>query len=178
MSRIGKKPIPLPNGVQVNLEGDSISIKGPKGLLSRKIHPAVSIDIKDDFLQVSISDESKESRSLYGLFRVLLDNMVTGVTKGFERNLEIIGVGYRTEVNGKIVSLNVGYSHAVNFLLPEGVSAVFDRGKLTLSGIDKELLGATAAQIRQIRKPNPYKGKGIKYQEEIIRRKAGKAGSK
>jgi len=178
MSRIGKKPIPLPKGVQVNLEGDSISIKGPKGLLSRKIHPSVSVDIKDDYLQVLISDTSKESRSLYGLFRVLLNNMIIGVTKGFERNLEIIGVGYRTEVNGKIVSFNIGYSHPVNFLLPDGVSAAFDRGKLTLSGIDKELLGATAAEIRQIRKPDPYKGKGIKYQEETMRRKAGKTGSK
>ena len=178
MSRIGKKPISIPKGVQVNLEGDSISVKGPKGLLSRKIDPSVHVDIKDDSLQVSISDQSKESRSLYGLFRVLLNNMVIGVTKGFERSLEIVGVGYRTEINGRIISFNVGYSHSVNFLLPEEVNAVFDRGKLTLSSIDKEVLGATAARIRQIKKPDPYKGKGIKYQEEVIRRKAGKAGSK
>ena len=177
MSRIGKKPIPIPAGVEVKLEGDLMSVKGPKGELTQVIHPKVNVTTEDRVLTVSIADQSRESRALHGLFRVLVDNMVTGVSKGFVRVLEIVGVGYRAEMKGRTAVFNLGYSHPIELELPEGVDATIDRGKVTLSGIDKELLGKTAAKIRSLRKPEPYKGKGVKYAEEVIRRKAGKAGA-
>jgi len=177
MSRIGKRPISLPKGVEVKLEGDLLIVKGPKGELKRKIHPKVSVDIGEDRIQVSVADDSKESGSLHGLFRVLIDNMVTGVTKGFERVLEIVGVGYRAEMEGRKAILSLGYSHPISFELPEGIDAKIEKTKIILSGIDKELLGMTAAKIRGFRKPEPYKGKGVKYADELIRRKAGKAGA-
>jgi large subunit ribosomal protein L6 len=178
MSRIGKKPIAIPKGVEVKLEGDQLSIKGPKGQLSISVHPCVKLDIGGDSIAVSVIDETRESRSIHGLFRVLIDNMVTGVTKGFERVLEIVGVGYRAELKGRTAVFNLGYSHPINFELPEGIDAKIDKTKITLSGIDRGLLGKTAAKIRSFRKPEPYKGKGIKYAGEKIRRKAGKAGAK
>ena len=178
MSRIGKKPIAIPKGVEVRLEGDQLIIKGPKGALNLSVHPAVKLNMEDDSISVSVVDETRESRSIHGLFRVLIDNMVTGVTKGFEKNLEIVGVGYRAELKGRTAVFNLGYSHPINFELPEGIDAKIEKTKITLSGIDRELLGMTAAKIRSFRKPEPYKGKGIKYAGEMIRRKAGKAGAK
>ena len=178
MSRIGKKPIAIPKGVEVRLEGDQLRIKGPKGQLSISVHPSVKLNIGGDSIAVSVVDETRESRSIHGLFRVLIDNMVTGVTKGFERVLEIVGVGYRAELKGRTAVFNLGYSHPINFELPTGIDAKIEKTKITLSGIDRELLGMTAAKIRSFRKPEPYKGKGIKYAEEKIRRKAGKAGAK
>ena len=178
MSRIGKKPIAIPKGVEVRLEGDQLSIKGPKGELSLSMHPDVKLDMEGDSISVSVVDETRESRSIHGLFRVLIDNMVTGVTKGFEKVLEIVGVGYRAELKGRTAVFNLGYSHPINFELPEGIDAKIEKTKITLSGIDRELLGMTAAKIRSFRKPEPYKGKGIKYAGEMIRRKAGKAGAK
>jgi large subunit ribosomal protein L6 len=178
MSRIGKKPIAIPKGVEVRLEGDQLRIKGPKGQLSINVHPHVKLDIGGDSISVSVVGETREARSIHGLFRVLIDNMVTGVTKGFERVLEIVGVGYRAELKGRTAVFNLGYSHPINFELPEGIDAEIDKTKITLSGIDRGLLGKTAAKIRSFRKPEPYKGKGIKYAEEKIRRKAGKAGAK
>ena len=178
MSRIGKKPIAIPKGVEVRLEGDQLIIKGPKGELNLSVHPDVKLDMGGDSISVSVVDETRESRSIHGLFRVLIDNMVTGVTKGFKKNLEIVGVGYRAELKGRTAVFNLGYSHPINFELPEGIDAKIEKTKITLSGIDRELLGMTAAKIRSFRKPEPYKGKGIKYAGEMIRRKAGKAGAK
>ena len=178
MSRIGKKPIAIPKGVEVRFEGVQLIIKGPKGELNLNVHPDVKLDIEDNNIAVSVVDETRESRSIHGLFRVLIDNMVTGVTKGFERVLEIVGVGYRAELKGRTAVFNLGYSHPINFELPEGIDAKIEKTKITLSGIDRELLGMTAAKIRSFRKPEPYKGKGIKYAGEMIRRKAGKAGAK
>jgi large subunit ribosomal protein L6 len=177
MSRIGKKPISIPKGVEVKLEDDVITIKGPKGSLERRVHPRVTLRIDSGLIVASVADQTKESRACHGLFRALIANMVTGVTNGFERGLEIVGVGYRAELKDRTAIFHLGYSHPINFELPEGIEAKVDKTKVTLSGIDKELLGKTAAKIRSFRKPEPYKGKGIKYAEETIRRKAGKAGA-
>ncbi|MBW1667738.1 MAG: 50S ribosomal protein L6 [Deltaproteobacteria bacterium] len=178
MSRIGKKPIPIPKDVKVDVKEDAIVVKGPRGVLQRKIHPEISIQTEDDQLLVSASDSSKKGKSLRGLYRALIANMVTGVSQGFERALEIVGVGYRGEISGRKAIFHLGYSHPVQFELPEGIDAKIDRTRITLSGADKELLGKTAAKIRSFRKPEPYKGKGIKYAEETVRRKAGKTGTK
>ncbi len=177
MSRIGKQPIPIPKGVEVKLTGDDISVKGPKGKLERSIHPKVKVDIESENIIVSVTDQTRESRAFHGLFRALIANMVTGVTKGFEKGLEIVGVGYRAELKGRTAIFHLGYSHPVNFELPEGIEANIEKTKVTLSSIDKELLGRTAAKIRSFRKPEPYKGKGIRYAGEVIRRKAGKTGA-
>ena len=174
MSRIGKKPIAIPKGVEVRLEGDQLIIKGPKGELSLSVHPDVKLDMEGDSISVSVVDETRESRSIHGLFRVLIDNMVTGVTKGFEKVLEIVGVGYRAELKGRTAVFNLGYSHPIDFPLPEGISATIEKNIIKLSGIDKDLLGYTASKIRSFRPPEPYKGKGVKYVEEYIQRKAGK----
>ena len=178
MSRIGKKPIPIPKDVKVDLKGDLIFLRGPKGELSRKIHPDVTINLDNDQVVLSVDNEKKESKSLHGLFRALVNNMVTGVTKGFEKILTIVGVGYRAELSGRTATFHLGYSHPIIFELPEGIDAKIERTKITLSGIDKELLGMTAAKIRSFRKPEPYKGKGIRYADESVRRKAGKTGAK
>ena len=165
-------------GVNVTLKENFITVKGPKGELSRRIHPKVQVKIDDNNIVTTVQDETKETSSLHGLFTILITNMVTGVTKGFERVLEIVGVGYRAELKGRTAVFNIGYSHPINFDLPKGIDAKIDRTKVILSGIDRELLGLTAAKIRSLRKPEPYKGKGIKYADEMIRRKAGKAGAK
>lgn len=178
MSRIGKKPIALPKGVQIKLDGDLLSISGPKGELKRRVHPKVGVQIDPEEIRVTAVDGSKEARSLHGLFRVLVANMVTGVTQGFQRVFEIVGVGYRAEIKGRTAVFNLGYSHPIHFDLPEGIDAQIDRNRLTLTGIDQELLGQTAAKIRNFRRPEPYKGKGVKFADEVIRRKAGKAGAK
>jgi large subunit ribosomal protein L6 len=177
MSRIGKQPIPIPKGVTVTLEGDTLAVKGPKGELRRKVNPKVRVEVKEDRIVVSVSDDSRESRSFHGLYRVLVSNMVTGVTKGFEKILDIVGVGYKAELTGRTAVFNLGYSHPVQYDLPDGIDAQIDKTRITLSGIDKELLGKAAAKIRSFKKPEPYKGKGIKYIDEVIRRKAGKAGA-
>ena len=178
MSRIGKKPVIIPKGVDVELSGDILKVKGPKGELKKQIHPRILVKIDGDILLVSTADQSKKTRSFHGLFNVLISNMITGVTKGFDRKLEIIGVGYRAEMKGSNVVFNLGYSHPVDFEIPEGIEVKIDKTKITLTGIDKDLLGLTAARIRSLKKPEPYKGKGIKYAEETIRRKAGKTGIK
>jgi large subunit ribosomal protein L6 len=177
MSRIGKRPISIPADVDVTVDGDHIRVKGPKGELKRSVHPKISVKRDGDALLVVVNDESREARSLHGLFGALVSNMVTGVTKGFEKPLEIVGVGYRVELKGRTAVFSLGYSHPINFELPEGIDATIEKSKIVLSGIDKELLGMTAAKIRGLRAPEPYKGKGIKYADELIRRKAGKAGA-
>ena len=178
MSRLGKKPISIPKGVEVKLKDDILEVKGPKGVLDRRVHPKVTVDLDDDRISVFVSENSKEARSLHGLFGALIGNMVTSVTKGFEKTLEIVGVGYRAELKGRTAIFNLGHSHPIHFELPKGIDASIERTRITLSGIDKELLGMTAAKIRSFRKPEHYKGKGIKYADEMIRRKAGKAGAK
>ncbi len=179
MSRVGKKPISIPEKVNVSLKDRLITVKGSKGTLSRTIHDDVDLKVEGNVIQVVIQNEDRKSRALQGLTRSLVNNMVTGVSSGFERVLEINGIGYRAEVKGKALILNLGYSNPVNFELPDGVSASVDRNTvIKLSAIDKEKLGQTAASIRKLRPPEPYKGKGIKYAEERIIRKAGKTGTK
>ena len=177
MSRIGKKPVEIPSGVEVKLSANSLSVKGPKGELRRDLHPKMIIRHEDNKIVVERPSDHRMYRSLHGLTRTLISNMVDGVTKGFERVLEINGVGYKAEVKGEVVVLNMGYSHPVNFELPKGVAAAVDKlTTIRLSSIDKELVGQVAADIRSVRKPEPYKGKGIKYAEEKIIRKEGKKG--
>ena len=178
MSRIGKKPIQIPKGVTINLKDDLLNIKGPRGDLQRKIHPKISLQIDDDQILISVDDEGRETRALHGLYGALIANMVTGVSEGFERALEIVGIGYRAELSGSVATFHLGYSHPIKYELPKGVDAKIEKTKITLTGIDKEVLGMTAAKIRSFRKPEPYKGKGIKYAEEYIKRKAGKTGAK
>ncbi|WP_022664592.1 50S ribosomal protein L6 [Desulfospira joergensenii] len=179
MSRIGKKPVQLPDKVQVTIDGDMIKVKGPKGNLERKLHPAVELEITDDMLEVKTDLSNKKKVALQGLFRSLIANMVTGVTDGYEKQLLLSGIGYRAETKGNTLVLNVGYSNPVDFSLPEGIKASVDANtKIILSGIDKEVLGQAAANIRDIRPPEPYKGKGIMYADERIIRKAGKTAGK
>ncbi|MGA2193226.1 MAG: 50S ribosomal protein L6 [Nitrospirota bacterium] len=177
MSRIGKKPVEIPSGVEVKLTSNNLFVKGPKGELKRDLHPKMTIKQADGKISVERPSDHRLYRSLHGLTRTLINNMVLGVTKGFERVLEINGVGYKAEVKGSVLVLNMGYSHPVNFELPKGVSAVVEKQTvIKLSSIDKELVGQVAANIRAVRKPEPYKGKGIKYAEEKILRKEGKKG--
>jgi len=179
MSRVGKKPIIVPEEVEVKLDGEMLSVKGPKGELRRLIHPKVKLNINGSQILLSIFDNSKKSKSLFGLFRSLIANMVLGVTEGFKKSLELIGVGYRVELTGNKLVFNLGYSNPITYDIPKGIEAQLDqKNKVVLSGIDKELLGVTAAKIRSFRPPEPYKGKGVKYLEETVRRKAGKTGVK
>jgi large subunit ribosomal protein L6 len=179
MSRLGKLPIELKAGTQAKIEGGFIIIKGPKGELKQKLHRLVEVKIEDNQIIVDIKNKDKqEEKAFWGLYRSLISNMVTGVEDGFEKKLEINGVGYRAQVQGKKLILNLGFSHPVEFELPEGITVQVEGNAITLSGFDKQLVGETAARIRKIRKPEPYKGKGIKYSDEIIRRKEGKAVSK
>lgn len=191
MSRIGQMPISVPDGVQVSQEDGVFSVKGPKGTLSRRLHPTMTVSHEDGNIIVKRPDESKESRSIHGLTRSLIDNMITGVTKGYEKRLEVLGVGYRVELQGKNLNLLVGYSHPLVFEPMEGIE--FEVGIDTkagfvvsgqvsrmpfviVRGIDKEVIGQQAANIRGSKPPEPYKGKGIRYAGEVVRRKAGKAG--
>jgi large subunit ribosomal protein L6 len=178
MSRIGRKPIAIPSGVNVNIaEGNFITIKGPKGELSYAAPSSLGIELTDGTLVVTRPDDARQNRSLHGLSRTLIGNMVTGVTEGFRKNLEIQGVGYRAAMDGKDLVLNVGYSHPVRFVAPPGISyAVEGQNKVSVIGIDKQAVGEEAARIRRVRPPEPYKGKGIRYEGEVVRRKAGKAG--
>ena len=179
MSRIGKQPVQLPDKVKITLDGDMIKVKGPKGNLDRKLHPAIEIEINDNVLKVKTDLNDKKKMALQGLFRSLIFNMVIGVTTGYEKKLLLSGIGYRAETKGKNLVLNVGYSNPVDFMLPEGIIANVDKNtEITLTGIDKELLGQAAANIRDIRPPEPYKGKGIMYSDERIIRKAGKTAGK
>lgn len=179
MSRIGKRPITIPAKVQITIDGSQVTVKGPKGELSRVLPDAVTVEQEGETLFVKRHDESRTSRQLHGLSRTLVANMVEGVSQGFQRRLEIQGVGYRAAVQGRNLTLNVGYSHPVQIEPPEGVQlAVENNTNVLVSGFDKELVGNIAAKIREIRPPEPYKGKGIRYAGEFVRRKAGKAGKK
>ena len=175
MSRIGKKPIIVPTGATVQIDGQKVKVKGQKGELEFNFHRLVHFEKKDGIVKTLVKKtEDKKSRELWGLSRVLLSNMIEGVTKGFQKKLEINGVGYRAAASGQKLNLELGFSHPVEFMLPKGIEAKVEKNIITISGIDKQLVGETAARIRALRKPEPYKGKGIKYVDEIIRRKAGK----
>ncbi|MBI5594172.1 MAG: 50S ribosomal protein L6 [Deltaproteobacteria bacterium] len=179
MSRIGKKPIPIPDKVKLSLADNLITVQGEKGKLTRFLHPSIEVRIEGGVVTVIKKAEDKKTDAFQGLTRNLIANMVIGVHTGFQRNLEVNGIGYRASVSGSVLALSLGYSHPVNYDLPDGISATVDKSNvITLSGIDKELLGQTAAKIRKLRSPEPYKGKGIKYAEEHIQRKAGKTGTK
>lgn len=179
MSRIGNQPIPVPKGVKLDIDGSYVKVVGPKGTLERNIRPEIGLQEEGDTLIVVRKDNSKRTRAFSGLTRTLVCNMIVGVDKGFQKKLSIEGVGYRAEVKGTVLSLSVGYSNPVEFDLPKGVTAEVDKANnVTLDCIDKELLGETAAKIRAVRPPEPYKGKGIRYTDEYIARKAGKSASK
>lgn len=179
MSRIGKLPIEIPKGVKISFVDSLLSVEGPKGALARQIMSVVSLGISDTVIEVTRVDDSTAARAAHGLTRTLINNMVIGVTAGFQRDLEINGVGYRAEVKGKDLVLALGYSHPVNFPIPDGIIVDVEKmTKLSVKGFDKELVGQTAAKIRSFRSPEPYKGKGIKYADETILRKAGKTGKK
>lgn len=182
MSRIGRRPVPVPASVNITIDGSTVRVKGPKGELEHTVPDGMSVERVDGTLQVTRASDSNTHRALHGLTRTLIDNMVIGVTDGFNKTLEINGVGYRAQLAGKALNLSLGFSHPVPIQPPPGISFTVQEGRatepyrITVSGIDKQLVGETAAQIRKLRKPEPYKGKGIKYAGEIIRRKAGKAG--
>ncbi|MGL4722589.1 MAG: 50S ribosomal protein L6 [Desulfovibrionaceae bacterium] len=178
MSRIGKQPIEIPSDVTVELLEDAVLVKGPKG--SHSVHRSELINYLLEGITLTLTrvNETREARERHGLYRTLIANAIIGVTKGFEKTLEVLGVGYRVAVKGNIIDLSVGFSHPVHIDIPKGISAKVEGQKLTLMGISKELVGQFSAQIRSIRKPEPYKGKGIRYEGEHVRRKAGKSGSK
>ncbi len=179
MSRIGKRPISIPDKVTVAIDGQSVTVKGPKGNLSRTLPAEVEISHEGETVLVKQRDESRAARQRHGLSRTLIANMVEGVSQGFQRRLEIIGVGYRAQVQGQNLTLNMGYSHPVQIEPPDGIQfAVEGNTNVLVSGIDKEIVGNTAARIRAVRPPEPYKGKGIRYAGEVVKRKAGKAGKK
>jgi large subunit ribosomal protein L6 len=177
MSRIGKRPLPLPKGVTLSQKPGTFSVKGPKGELSKLLPAGVTVKTEADKIVVLRADDSRENRAKHGLVRAHLANMVKGVTDGWTRELEINGVGYRAEVAGDTMTMALGYSHPVVFKLPKGVAAKVDKNRLTLTSADRDLLGQTAAKVRELRAPEPYKGKGVKYVEEVIKRKVGKAGA-
>lgn len=179
MSRIGRKPIPVPQGVEVVLDGDKVTVKGPLGVLERTLPEGVTIERQNDSLLVKRRSDQPRDRALHGLYRTLLNNMVVGVTQGFTKSLEIVGVGYRAAKQGQKLALTVGYSHPVEIEPPPGLEIEVPAAtKIMVKGIDKEKVGQLAAYIRSIREPEPYKGKGIRYEGETIRRKAGKTGGK
>jgi large subunit ribosomal protein L6 len=181
MSRIGKQPIQIPENVEIKISVDSILVKGPKGEISRSLHPDVIVEQKDKEILVKPKNESKESRALWGTYRSLINNMVKGVKDGYEKILVYEGIGFKSEVkndssveSGKILELNVGFTHSVKVPAPKGIDFKAEKNQITVSGIDKELVGQVAANIRKVKPPEPYKGKGIRYKDEIILRKAGK----
>jgi large subunit ribosomal protein L6 len=180
MSRIGRQPIPIPQGVKVQVEGATVRAEGPKGKLVQAVPVGISAKIENNRVLISRASDDRKVRALHGLARALVANMVAGVTQGFVKKLEIVGIGYRAQVQGRAIQLALGYSHPVIFPLPEGVTAEIDKQTaITLRSPDKAVLGETAARLRMLRKPDPYKGKGIKYADEVIRRKVGKkAGAK
>jgi large subunit ribosomal protein L6 len=179
MSRIGKKPIAIPKGVQVGVQGQQIEVTGPKGRLELRVHDLCSVKVADGSVVVGRGAEHRTARALHGLTRALVANMVLGVTEGFERKLEIQGIGYRVQQAGRTLTFALGYSHPIVFPLPEGVTAEVDKQTaITLRGVDKYLVGQTAAQLRALRPPDSYKGKGVRYAGEVVRKKVGKTGAK
>lgn len=174
MSKIGKKPIAIPSGVEIKINGSQASVKGPKGQLERNLPAGFTVTIADNSLTIIPENKTADNAVLWGLARATLNNMITGVSQGFQEVLELNGVGYKAAVKGTALELNLGFSHPINFPLPEGLTATVEKNILTLSGIDREVVGQTAAKIRMLKKPEPYKGHGIKYSDEVIRRKAGK----
>ncbi len=176
MSRVGKKVLQIPSGVDIKVDGSTVRVKGPKGELTLLLHPHVSVNVDGKELTVKVADETDfKDCALWGLFRRLIENMVTGVTKGFEKKLEINGIGFKAAVSGTVLKLEVGYSHDVDFPIPKDVKVTVDKNVITVSGTDRQRVGQIAAQIRAVKKPEPYKGKGIKYLDEVIKRTAGKA---
>jgi large subunit ribosomal protein L6 len=177
MSRIGKEPVTIPSGVDVTIDDGMLTVKGPKGTLTQTIHPDMTVTVADDQVVVTRPDDEREHRALHGLIRSLVANMVQGVTEGYQRNLDIVGVGYRAQARGSSgLTIQVGYSHPVQIDAPDGIEfTVPTPTKIEVRGIDKQLVGQVAANIRKVRKPEPYKGKGIRYEGEQVRRKAGKA---
>jgi large subunit ribosomal protein L6 len=180
MSRIGKQPIPIPQGVKIQVDGLTVRAEGPKGKLTQPVPSGLTPRVADGTIVIDRAGDDRRVRALHGLARALVANMVTGVKNGFERKLDIVGIGYRAQMQGKNIQLALGYSHPIIFPLPDGITAEIDKQTaITLRGADKAVLGQTAAKLRALRKPDPYKGKGIKYTEEVIRRKVGKkAGAK
>ncbi len=180
MSRIGKMPVSIPKGVEVKADGGTVRVKGPKGELSSAIPAGLTVAVADGQVRIARGSDEPKARAVHGLLRSLVANNVEGVTKGFTRELEISGVGYKAEVKGKSVVFSLGYSHPVDFPIPEGIAIAIDAkaGKMTVTGADKQRVGQTAAEIRKLRVPDPYKAKGIKYANEVIKRKVGKAGGK
>ncbi|HVT04198.1 MAG TPA: 50S ribosomal protein L6 [Thermoanaerobaculia bacterium] len=179
MSRVGKKAISVPKGVEVKQDGDGILVKGPKGTLRTSLVAGIGIKVDGNIVNITRADEGRQTRAFHGLVRALVANNVKGVSEGFKRELDIIGVGYRAEVKPKEVVFLLGYSHPVKFPIPEGIEIAIDKaGHVIVTGMDKQKVGQVAAEIRGLRQPDPYKGKGIKYTEEVIRRKAGKAAGK
>ena len=179
MSKIGKLPVAVPAGVTVTCSDGLVSVKGPKGELSQKISNTIKVEVKDGEVVLTTLDDSKQTNAFHGLYRNLIHNMVVGVTTGFSKSLVITGVGYRAEVQGKILMLNLGYSNDFFATIPDGLTVTADaQGKVTVSGIDKQQVGEFCSQIRTLRKPEPYKGKGVRYETEVIRRKVGKTGVK
>lgn len=182
MSRIGRKPVPLPKGVTFGVDSGNISVKGPKGEMTKKIAPGITFSVDNNVVQVGRASDARQQRAYHGLMRALLANMVTGVSKGFERKLEIIGIGYKAEVKGKKLVMNLGYSHPIEYPFPDGIKIGVEKGKgnvnslVTVSGVDKEVVGQVAAELRGKRPPDSYKGKGVRYQGEYVRLKAGKSG--
>jgi large subunit ribosomal protein L6 len=175
MSRVGKKPVPVPSGVTANVQGQTVSVKGPKGALSIVVDDSVTVTMDKGAIKVDPRNETKRARAMWGTSRALINNMVTGVTKGFEKKLEITGVGYRAAVQGKNLQLSLGYSHDVVYPIPEGITVATPKPtEIVVSGIDLKKVGQVAAEIREYRRPEPYKGKGVKYAEEFIFRKEGK----
>jgi large subunit ribosomal protein L6 len=180
MSRIGRKEIPVPKGVEVRHDGNVVTVKGPKGTLTTAVVPGIGVTIENNVVHFTRTDDEGKMRGFHGLMRALVANNVRGVVDGFKKELDIVGVGYRAEVKGKEVVFQLGYSHPVRFAIPAGIEIVVEAksGHITVTGIDKQKVGQTAAEIRALRKPDPYKGKGVKYSNEVIRRKAGKAAGK
>ena len=176
MSRIGKLPITVPSGVEVAINGSDVSVKGPKGELGMTIRGPIEANVEDNIITVTRPDEERESRSLHGLTRTLIDNMIVGVTEGYSKKLELHGTGYRVMAKGSDLELQLGFSHSIDVAAPEGINFAIEGNTITVSGIDKQLVGETAANIRKLRVTEPYKAKGIRYEGERIRRKAGKAG--
>ena len=176
LSRIGKLPIEIPSGVTITVDSGDVTVEGPKGKLVQFVTPAVNVEVKDGVLTVSPKDESKAARAQHGLMRALINNMVTGVTNGFEKKLEVNGVGFRVAATNNELEMSLGFSHPVKYKAPEGVTITNEKMTIIVSGIDKQKVGQVAAEIRAFKKPEPYKGKGIKYADEVILRKAGKTG--
>jgi large subunit ribosomal protein L6 len=180
MSRVGRKPITVPAGVDCKLDGVQLKVKGPKGQLERKLHPNMQVTIESDLITVTRPTDGRIDRSLHGLTRTLVSNMVIGVTEGFSKTLNIVGVGYKVDLKGKALNLSLGYSHTIDYPAPEGIEFEVDSKKnvIVVKGKDKEIVGQVAAEVRKLRPPEPYKGKGVMYENEKIRRKAGKTATK